>query len=468
MTMQTELELVWPVPPRLATPRDHDFTTDGAAGAFIARLHRRRWLPWQRAAADVIGERTPDGHYRYPIAVVTVPRQCGKTTWALDLAMGRCLRYPDYRVAFTAQTGHAVTERFRERMDEITSSQLHGSVHIRKSAGTERFTLGDGSYVKAFPPKDGALRGSAADLVIVDEAQEHGTVAGGALDHTILPTFTTRPRRQLILVGTAGTDASDYLRRYIDAARAQKTGYAIVEYGARTGQDLDDEQVWIATHPGLGDLTDLSALRTAREAMGPAAFIREYLNVWTRTGDRVINPADWSAVQNPAAEPAGRLCFGFDVLTDRTGAAIVVADDTGFIEVIEQQHNTSWLVPRLLELQTKHGAPIACDRWGASGPAVDELERAGATVLLMSSGDVGNAAAGMLDAITHQQLRVRTSPVLSEAVAGAAQRAIGDTGGFAWSRRASAAPVAALVAASNALWGARHNPPPVKPAVYAM
>jgi len=455
----------------LATRRDPTHPSDGGLGAFIAQVHGRPWKPHQRLTADVIGELRPDGRYRYPLAVVLLPRQTGKTTMVLDLALGRCLAQTDYRAAYAAQTGHVTTERMQERMAELGDGPMASRVRVRRSAGTERVTLPGRSYLKAFPPKAGALRSNALDLVIVDEAQEHGTVLGEQLDLTILPTFTTRPRRQLIVIGTAGTDASDYLRRYLAAARDQLPGYAVVEYGAHPGEDPDDEQVWVTRHPGIAaGLTDVDALRVARAAMGPAGFGREFLNLWSRTRDRAIDPDDWAAVQDPAGEPAesAQICFGFDVLTDRAGACVVIADATGYIEVIAQAPDTTWLVPRLLELQREHHAPIACDRWGASGPAVDELERAGADLLSMRTGDVGNAAAGMLDAILRRQLRVRPSLALSDAVAGAAQRPLGDTGGFAWSRRASAAPVAALVAASNALWGARHNPPPLRPVVVAL
>lgn len=457
------------IAPRLATRRDPTRPSDGALGAFVAQVHGRPWKPHQRLTADVIGELRPDGRYRYPLAVVLLPRQTGKTTLVLDLALGRCLAQTDYRAAYAAQTGHVTTERMTERMAELGDGPMASRVRVRRSAGTERVTLPGRSYLKAFPPKAGALRSNALDLVIVDEAQEHGTALGEQLDLTILPTFTTRPRRQLIVIGTAGTDASDYLRRYLAAARDALPGYAVVEYGAQPGEDPDDEQVWVTRHPGVAaGLTDLDALRVARSAMGPAGFGREFLNLWSRTRDRVIDPEDWAAVQDPAAEPAGPLCFGFDVLTDRAGAVIVVADGTGYIEVVAQAPDTTWLVPRLLELQATHRAPIACDRWGASGPAVDELKRAGADLVLMRTGDVGNAAAGLLDAVLRRALRVRPSPVLTEATAGAAQRQLSDSGGFVWSRRASAAPVAALVAASNALWGAQHNPPPVRPVVVAL
>lgn len=419
--------------------------------------------------ADTISQLRPDGRYLYPLAVVLLPRQTGKTTLVMDLAIGRCLAHPDYRAAYAAQTGHVTTERMQERMLELDQGPFSRRLRLRRSQGTERVTAPRRSYLKAFPPLPGALRSNALDLVIVDEAQEHGTALGEQLDLTILPTFTTRPRRQLIVIGTAGTDASDYLRRYLEAARDKLPGYAVVEYGAHPGDDTDDEQVWALRHPGLAcGLTDVDALRTARAAMGPAGFGREFFNVWSRTRDRVIDPEDWAAVQDPAAEPAGPVCFGFDVTTDRAGACIVVADKAGYLEVVAQAPETTWLVPRLRELQAKHRAPIACDRWGASGPAVDELERAGADLVIMTTGDVGNAAAGMLDAITDRALHVRPSPVLDEAVAGAAQRPLADTGGFAWSRRKSAAPVASLVAASNALWGARRTVPPARPVIAAL
>lgn len=420
----------------------------------------------------MIGELNPDGSYRHPLAVVLLPRQTGKTTMVLDLALGRCLAHTDYRAAYAAQTGHVTTERMVERMAELTDGALAGRVRLRRSAGTERITLPGRSYLKAFPPKAGALRSNALDLVIVDEAQEHGTVLGEQLDLTILPVFTTRPRRQLIVIGTAGTDASDYLRRYLAAARDGLPGYCVVEYGAHDGEDTDAEQVWIARHPGIAaGLTDVGALRTARAAMGPAGFAREFLNLWSRTRDRVINPDDWAACLDQTATPGAdgtQLCFGFDVLTDRAGAAIVVADHTGCLEVVAQAPDTTWLVPRLLELQATHGAPIACGRWGASGPAVDELERAGARLVVMSTGDEANAAAVLLDGVLRHALRVVPAQVLTDAVTGAAQKPVSDAGGFTWSRSASAAPVAALVAASRAWWGAQHTPPPVKPLVVAL
>jgi hypothetical protein len=431
----------------------------------VAELHGRPWKPHQRLAADVLGELLPTGRYAYPIGVVLFPRQTGKTTFVLDLALGRSLMYGDYRCAYAAQTGHVTTERMVERMTELADGPLASRARVRRSAGTERITLPGRSYLKAFPPKAGALRSNALDLVLVDEAQEHSVVLGQQLDLTILPVFSTRPRRQLVLIGTAGTDTSDYLLRYLERARSRAGGYCVVEYGATDSDDVDDETMWPTRHPGLAaGLTDTDYLRSMRAAMGPAGFGREFFNVWSRTTDRSVDPADWAAVQDPAANPAGPTCLGFDVDPSRGSAAIAVADQAGFVELVDQHDGTDWLIPRLTQLQADHGWPIACTRYGAAGPTVDALEQAAAALLILTTGDAGNAAATMADAITARTLRVRPSVVLSQSVDGATKRPLGDTGGFMWGRRDAAASPAPLIAASFAHWGALHHPgPPVRP-----
>lgn len=455
--------------PRYVTPRDPSRRTDGYAGAFVAHLHGRPWHPYQRLAADVLGELLPSGRYAYPIGVVLLPRQCGKTTLGMDLALGRGLVNRDYRAAYAAQTGHVTTERFAERIGELSDGPLAGRVTPRRSAGTERVTLPGRSFLKAFPPKAGALRSNALDLVIVDESQEHGEILGEQLDLTIIPTFTTRPRRQMLLIGTAGTDASGYLRRYYDLALSGAPGVALIDYGALDGEDTDDRDLWPRRHPGLAlGLTDTDALETARAAMGYAGFAREFFNVWTRTAVRLFDPTAWSEVQDPDAAPVGGLCLSFDVTPDRDAAAIAIADDTDTLEIIEQRPGVDWLLPRLLDLQTSTGAPIAADRYGGAGPTTDALEQAKADLILMGTADVANAAAGFLDGVNNREVRVVPSRVLDDSVEGAARRPIGDAGGFAWSRKGSSRPVVALVAASGALWGARHRPPaPVRPSASA-
>ena len=441
--------------PRLATPRDTTRQTDGALGAFVAHLHGRPWLPWQRAAADVIGEKLPDGHYAYPVVVILVPRQCGKTTFVFDVAVGRGLDYVDYRAAYCAQTGHVTTERFTERINELMGTPLGRITRTRRSAGTERMMLRRGSYLKAFPPKDGALRSSALDLVVVDEAQEIDDDLGHALDATIIPTFNTRPRRQLILIGTAGTAKSGYMRRYLDAARAGEPGYAVIEYGVPAGADATDADLWPTWHPGLAaGLTDTDALRQARATLGEAGFLREYGNVWTVGTDvAAIRPEAWAAAAVPSFPlPARGVALAFDVAVDRSEAAIAAAcrvGDQTHIRLLEQRPGTAWLTDRVEELAKRMRAPVCYDLYG---PAVDigaELGRRKLRDLTpYTVADYATACIGLAAEINDGTLTHTDQPPLNLAAATAGRRRLGDR--WVWDRRAPGLPITPLIAATLA------------------
>jgi hypothetical protein len=422
----------------------------------------RPWTPYQQLIGEVAGEIADPatGTYAYHTVVVLLPRQSGKTTVAYDSALGRGRLYRDYRARYTTHQGTITTARFNDWFLELERyPRISRELKLRRSQGTEGILRRDkGSYFQAFPPRDGALRSAALDLVIVDEAQEHDDTLGEAMRRTITPTFSTRPRRQLWIVFTAGTDASTYAMSYLAKALAGTPGFALFDYGCPDDIDPLDRSLWHTWHPGLAyGLTDYAALDMALEDGAPA-FIREYGNRWTRTaGGDVVDPADWAAVQDPTAAATGPACIGFDVDPGRGSAAIVIADNTT-VELVDQHDGTDWLISRLTELQTTHRHPIACTRYGAAGPTVDALEHAGAELLILSTGDAANAAAGIADAIETRSLKVRPSPALTESVEGAAKRDIADTGGFVWARRDAAANPAPLIAASYARWGALHAP----------
>jgi len=170
----------------------------------------RPWIPPQRVIAEVAGELLPDGRYAYHTVVVTEPRQCAKSTTAYDVALGRGRAYRDYRVKYATHKGTITSDRFADWFLELERlPALAAGMHLRRSRGTEAVGWRKtGSYFQAFPARDGALRSAALDAVVVDEAQEHDEMTGQALKRTITPTFSTRRRRQLWVVFTAGTDAS--------------------------------------------------------------------------------------------------------------------------------------------------------------------------------------------------------------------------------------------------------------------
>lgn len=452
-------------PPRFATPRDRRRPTDADYGAAVAVALGRPWRPHQRRIAEVAGEILPNGHYAYPVVIVTVPRQSGKTTAAYDVALGRGRAYVDYRCRYATHQGTITSDRFADWFLEIERARLEKYLKMRRSRGTEGIVWRRrGSYFQAFTAKDGALRSAALDLVVVDEAQEHDDVMGEALKRTITPTFSTRPRRQLWIVFTAGTDASTYAAEYLRKGLAGVPGYALFDYGCPDDVDPLDRDLWHTWHPGLiYGLTDYEALDLAL-AEGESSFTREYGNRWTRTAAGVIVPADaWAAVQDSAIARAGRPCLGVDVAADRSGAVIACTWDDDASAILEARDGLDWVTPRVLELAAVLDAAVAIDSVGPVGTVRDELERSDldpSRLLVTTARDVANAAADLLDAIKARTCRVAPHPALDDAVSAAATRPLGDAG-WAWSRRTSAASIAALVALSASRWGHSRLPAPL-------
>jgi hypothetical protein len=422
---------------------------------------------WARSAVDLIGELTPEGHYAYPVVVVLVPRQSAKTTTALDIALGRAIAHRDYRAAYAAQTGHVTTERMGERLEELGGSPLAGRIRTRRSQGTERFTLTTtGSYCKAFPPRNGALRSSALDLVIVDEGQEHDDVPlGVALDHTIMPTFTTRPRRQYLILGTAPDRPGTYLERYATLARAGTPGVALVDYGALPDEDPGDPAVWHRRHPGLAaGLTDVDYLRSQWE-FDPAGFTREHLNVWPvgAVTAAVIPATDWADCLVPPADAAALStsrptadALAVAVAPDGARAAICAAYRLGsgvtLVKVLAEAPGTAWIAAEAKGWQLRTRRVVTIDVLGPAGPVADELRAAGVALDVVTTDGYARACAGFLADVLEHRLRHLGQPVLDAAAGTAERRPMGER--WAWKRRGG--DVSALEAASLAVGAARH------------
>lgn len=415
----------------------------------------RTLLPWADLFARIAGEADPTDprRYRRTVCVAQVPRQVSKTTTALDVAMARCLARPGFQVGYTAQTGLAAAERFRDRVDAIAGSPLAPLVTARMSRGSERLTFRNGSVLRVFPPLPDAFRGFALDLAIVDEGQEHDETRGRELDQGIIPTLSTRPARQLLVMGTAGTDASDYFRRYTELGRAGGSSVGYLEYSADPDADPTDPDVWRSVHPGLGFLTDEAALQAALDAMGVTSFAREYLNIWPRL-DATVIPADrWLACRDDLPIPDGvPLTVGFDVNYGRTAASIAVAARVGVrivVEVVDAGLAVAALPSRLEALATRYRATVV----GAPAQrgVVDDLKGRGYGARTTTGQEYQAACQLFYDAVLGGRLAHRGQPDLDGAVAAAGRSRSGDA--WAWSHRSSAAPIDPLVAATIAVAG---------------
>lgn len=451
-----------------ATPRHAPAVVGSSTGQRIAAVSStifgRPMMPWQRVCANVIGAHNNDGSPTWPIVVITVQRQAGKTALLKAVITDRCLfGSPSARVWYTAQNGKYARDMWGETVRELSvaSSPLAGYVSARWSQGAEIATFPDGSSFSPFAPTRDALHGKQSDLAVIDEAWRHDAVRGAELMQAINPTMATRPAAQLVIVSTAGTADSAYLRGWVERGRAGAPGIGYLEWGIGDTGDPTDLDAVIAAHPAVGYTITAEYLRAQADQNPPSDYARAFGNAWTRTAAYAIPPAQWaSAAADVTVDRTAPFILAADVAIDRSRAAIVAAGD-GVIEVVTSEPGHDWLVPRLLHLADRYRpAGIVIDRAGPAGPAADAIALSGIDLLPLTSMDISIATGTILDAIAAGTLRYRPHPALDDAVANAALRTTGD-GGRRWTRRHAGGPICELWAATLAHWAYARRPSPV-------
>lgn len=453
------------IPPKYSSGRRPELRTRAPRTAAVAAtvLHRP-FLPWQHTAAALIGEHTR-GRRVHQLVVVTIQRQAGKTTLLFGDAVERCMTTPGYRVFYTAQTGQYAREKWQEVAEQLTgpASPIRRYVRARYTNGAERLVFTrTGAQIRPFPPTPDAMHSFQSDLIVIDEAWKFSADQGSALLQGASPTRATRPGAQIVIVSTAGTAASTFLRPMVDRGRDGDPSLAYLEYGLPDGADPLDVDLICHHHPAVDDLglglieRQFLVDELSTFASRPAEYARAYGNVWSTVAERIIDPQVWSAAVTAQLLPPGPVTFAGAVALDRSRAAIVAVSG-GVVEVVDSRPGVDWIAARMLQLADRDdAAAIGVLRFGPDGALADALELGGVTVHPMSMTDYAIACARTLDDLQTRRLRYRLHPALDAAVDAAADRYVGD--GWVWAPRRAAAPIPELVAMTVGHWVDTHRP----------
>ena len=393
---------------------------------------------------------------------VCVPRRAGKTTALLALAVGRCAVRPGYTVLFTAQSGTKASARFLEmaRTLERTMPDVDArGFRIMRGAGNQNLTFQNGSLFQVLPPKPDAFRGDSGDLLVLDEAQEHTADVSAELLGAILPTMDTRPGAQLVVAGTAGSRRSGIFWDALEEGRKKATRSGIIEFAApdsTTDEDAENPDLWLASHPGIGTLTDLETIQVRFEKLPRPQFMAEYLGIWAQDySQSAIDQDAWAGCSTDFDKKPEHFALAFDVSVDGSVACIAAAwrDDTNaYVEIVEHKLGTDWLVPRINELARKYRTTIGHDTVGAALVEAEALHklRPRPKVAPLAYKDLSPGCATFMKEINSGTLRHFDQPSLNEAAAKVVKRPLGENG-WAWGRRASGGDITPLVAATMAL-----------------
>lgn len=427
-------------------------------------------MPWQKMVADVGLEILENGLPAYREVVVTVPRQNGKTFLVLAWELHRALLWSDriaQLISYGAADGNAARKKLLfdqwpiVKRSPLVNTLLPGSSGVRQAAGQEAFIFLNGSRIEVLGSSESAGHGRTVNLAVADEVWSD---LDNRREQALVPAMATVRDAQLLVVSTAGHEASVYLRRKVEAGRAaveanQTTGIAYFEWSADEDADIEDPDTWHSCMPALGYTIDESVVSHALASLDEQEFRRAFLNQWTESHERVIPAQAWNNVLADVS-PYGSLTYGVDVNPERSFASIAVMDRNGNGELGEYRAGTAWVGTRLIELCAKRNASVAIDAGGPAASLIPELENAGVVIIKLGARDIGSACGAFYDAIADGLVNIRNAAPLIEhlnnAVAVASKRPLGDAWAFA--RRNTTSDISPLVALTLAYWASAVTP----------
>lgn len=400
---------------------------------------------------------------RIETTAVCWPRRAGKTTILWAWAIGMCALNDDFEVIVTAQTGQKSRERYlsaARRLDRHCPEEK-GGPKILRGAGDLSMYFPNGSRLHSISPDPDNFRGDAAHVVLIDEFQAIDPEKSEDIKQGAAPLLDTVEDGMFLLCGTPGVQRAGWYWNALEAGRQGLAGHVTSEYAAPEHADLDDEDVWLATHPGIGTLTTLDKMRARRAGMTLPQWSMEYMGQWPPDMvTRALPEALWQVTASePQPVPEGDWVLSFDCAIDGTTASLTASwiDDEGhaFMQVMDHRSGVNWVAQEVHKALEAHPRlTVAYDPIGFNVQVANSfgrIPRAKVSRLKpLSLKEVGAGAAFISQSLSDGNLRHVAGPALDTAAAAVVWRWSGETRLFG--RKASNTDISALCAGANGLY----------------
>lgn len=410
---------------------------------------------------------------RIETTAVCWPRRAGKTTILWAWVIGMCDLNEDFEVIVTAQTGQKSRERYlsaARRLDRHCPEDK-GGPKILRGAGDLSMYFPNGSRLHSISPDPDNFRGDAAHVVLIDEFQAIDPEKSEDIKQGAAPLLDTVEDGMFLLCGTPGVQRAGWYWNALEAGRKGMAGHVVSEYAAPEHADLEDEAVWLATHPGIGTLTTLEKMRARRAGMTLPQWSMEYMGQWPPDmTTRALPEALWTATSvDPQALPAADWVLSFDCAIDGTTASLTAswidAEGHAYTQVMEHRSGMNWVAQEVHKALEAHPRlTVVYDPIGFNvqvAQSFGRIPRAKVSRLRsLSLKEVGAGAAFVSQSLADGTLRHAKSPSLDNAAASVVWRWSGETRLFG--RKGSNSDISALCAGANGLFvasGKRQSAP---------
>lgn len=306
--------------------------------------------PWQTSIVErLFGTLRPDGLRQYRTALLMLPRKNGKTELAAAIAL--------YGLMGDNEPGAEVYSAAADRAQaslvfDVAAQMIRNDPELWAQCdiidSQKRIVhRPSGSIYRALSAEAYSKHGFNCSLLVYDELH-------AAPNRELWDVLTTsqgaRQQPLTLAISTAGYDRHSILWELYQYACKVRDGlvddptFFPVIYEAPVEADWQDEAVWAAANPALGDFRSLDEIRTlarrAAEVPGQLqSFRRLYLNQWTESSARHFDMAVWDRAK-PRTDPEdlrGRVCYaGLDLASvgDVTALALLFPHEDGGYDVL--------------------------------------------------------------------------------------------------------------------------------------
>lgn len=425
---------------------------------------------WQRGLCTVILGKRENGLYACGIggAVVSIPRQSGKTYTIGALAFALCLANPGLLVLWSAHRVRTHNETFKSMGSMADRPGVAPFVsRVLTGAGTEAVEFANGSRILFGARENGFGRGFAkVDMVVLDEAQ----ILTERTMEDMVPATNASPNGLVLMMGTPPRPVDPgevFSERRESAISGEDPDVFFAEMSADEGANPNDREQWAKANPSYPHRTSDNSILRMRKLLGSAqSFMREGLGIWDRNsaGRKAFMPGTWDARAVSEIPRDGIKSFGVKFSPDGSHVALAGAlktpDGDIHVEGIKQipmSEGTQWLVDFLVERKAD-AAQIVIDGKSGVGYLTNALrqERVGKAVVLVPTVDQVTSFHSMFDrAVSQGGVTHSGDPDLDAQAKGAVRRQIGNQGGFGWEAPLEGDTVALLDAVTLAFGAAK-------------
>lgn len=440
----------------------------------VERQLKRMGTPldvWQQGLMMSILAKRESGQYACGIggAVISIPRQTGKTYTIGALVFALCSANPNTLVLWSAHRVKTHNETFRTMNNMAERPGVKPFIdRVLTGSNSEAIEFTNGSRILFGARADGFGRGFAkVDIVVLDEAQ----ILTEAAMEDMVPATNAAPNGLVIMMGTPPRPKDPgevFTNRRASALMGKSENVLYVEMSADKGAKPDDRAQWAVANPSYPHRTSTESIMRMRELLGSdESFLREGLGIWDEAAltKKAIQSSAWDAlaVKLEDVPTDGRRVFAVRFTVDGSAVALAAAirpeDGPVHVEGIRlapTSDGTQWLVDWLVE-RKESASQIVVDGKSGVGYLVNALleEKVPKSVIITAGTDHVTAASSMFEAaITAKSLTHRAQAELDAEVKAAQKRKIGTNGGFGWDAPEGGS-VALLDAATLAHWGAK-------------